>query len=111
MKYKEFINNISNKQFITLEMYEKYINPIYKKSKLTPAEFYEVFNEMYKKIDTTINILITAKVCNELKNIDVFDDVKTFDFDEIGEVHKCLIKGLLLELNEVYNCGGSILKK
>ena len=52
MKYKEFINNISNKQFIitnqqfiTSEMYEKYINPIYKKSKLTPAEFCAVFND------------------------------------------------------------------
>lgn len=117
MKYKEFINNIrnnqfiiTNQQFITLEMYEKYINPIYKKSKLTPTEFCKVFNEMYIKIDTTINILITAKVCNELKNIDVFKNVNILNFDEIGEVHKRLIKGMLLELNEVYNCGGSILK-
>ena len=52
MKYKEFINNIrnnqfiiTNQQFITSEMYEKYINPIYKKSKLTPAEFCAVFND------------------------------------------------------------------
>lgn len=52
MKYKEFINNIrnnqfiiTNQQFITWGMYEKYINPIYKKSKLTPAEFCTVFND------------------------------------------------------------------